>query len=122
MPQTHFVKTNISASSGSGHKSYPRTKLSEAARAGAKVRRQEASAQYQHALREAYGTVERDIKAIANTHAKSVQRVRSDLRMAPQVSMTRHNKKSAWNAFCWKKSQEKENNSKTLSILLYEPY
>ena len=98
---------NVVASSGNAPESRHRIEVSKEVRATLTVARREAVAKYQQDLQSAFGVIEQEIKTIANTHAKSMRRVRSDLHMAPQTSMNSHSKKSAWNAFCWKKSQEK---------------
>lgn len=109
MPKTRFLKTNVAASSGNAPERRHRVAVSKEVRATLTAARREAVAKYQQDLQNAFGVVEGEIRTIANAHAKSTRRVRSDLHMAPQTSMNSHSKKSAWNAFCWKKSQEKEN-------------
>ena len=112
MLKGHFVKTAIEVPSNNASKRRPRTAISKEARLILKAHRREASEKYQKDLHEAYADGEQRIRAIASAHAKSDRRVRNDLHMAPRVSLGSHSKKSPWNAFCWKKSQEKENNGK----------
>ena len=50
---------------------------------------------------------------LAATHHKSIHRVQSELHMGSVMAKREHKKTNAWNAFCWKKSQDKEN-GKTL--------
>jgi hypothetical protein len=64
---------------------------------------------YQQDLEKALSVIEHEVKTIADANAKSTRHVCSDLHMAPKISMKSHSKKSVWNTFCWKKSQEKEN-------------
>ena len=113
MPKGRFVKTAIEAPSNNAPKRHPRTIISKEAHLVLKASRQEASDKYQKALHEAYADGEQRIRAIASDNAKSDRRVRNDLHMAPPVSLNSRSKKSPWNAFCWKKSQEKENNGKS---------
>ena len=109
MPQRHFFQTDVPASSSNAPATRPRIPLSKEARSVLKARRQEASTKYRQSLTDAYTTVQKQIQDVAGTHAKSIQRVRSDLHMAPQISLKHHSRENAWNAFCWKKAQEKEN-------------
>ena len=109
MPKTWFLKTNVAALSGNAPECHHHIEVSKEVHTTLTAARQEAVAKYQQDLQNAFSVVEQEIKIIVNTHAKSMRCVRSDLHITPQTSMNSHSKKSAWNAFCWKKSQEKEN-------------
>ena len=109
MPQRRYYQTDLPASSSNTPTAHPRIQLSKEARAIVKEGRRDASAKYQHSLKDAYSTFEKQIQDVAGTHAKSVRRVHADLHMAPQISLKHRSRENAWNAFCWKKGQEKEN-------------
>lgn len=118
MPTGRFFKTAAEAPSGNTPKTRRREIISREARVALKARRQESSEKYRKALHEAYADNEQRIRAIASDHSKSHKRVQSDLHMAAPVSLNTHSRKSTWNAFCWKKSQDKENNGNT-SLLTF---
>ena len=109
MPQRCFFQTDVLASTSNTPTTRPHIQLSKEAQAIINEGRQEASAKYQNSLKDAYTTFEKQIQDVAGTHAKSVQHVRNDLHMAPQISLKLHSRENVWNAFCWKKAQEKEN-------------
>lgn len=85
-------------------------KLSKEYRASLNERRKEALSKYHAALNEAWDGLDETIARIAEEHNKSIRRVESDLHFSRPVSLKRHNKKNAWNAFFWKKCQEEKEN------------
>ena len=74
------------------------------------ARRHVATANYQEALDDIWAKLDRDAKELAGKFHKSINKVLNDLHMGKQVSLKRHSKQSAWNAFCWKKSLENKEN------------
>lgn len=85
-------------------------KITKEGRAVLNARRKESSAKYHEALEQAWASLEETISRIATDHRKSIRRVESDLRLGRPVSLQQHSRKSAWNAFLWKKClEEKEN-------------
>lgn len=98
------LATNVSRPVRSG------PKLTKEARAALNERRQEASLRYRAALDEAWSNLDETLAKIASDHNKSLRRVESDLRLGRPVSLQRHSRKNAWNAFCWKKCKEDKEN------------
>jgi hypothetical protein len=70
-----------------------------------------AAAGYQEVLDGVWAKLDGDAKNVASQFHKSINKVSNDLHMGRQVSLNRHSKLSAWNAFCWKKSQENKENA-----------
>lgn len=93
-----------------------RPRLSAEARAAVNTRRQNATEHYQKDLAEAWEKIDETTADLAANHHKSLRRVQSELHMGRQLLRTKRTKTSAWNAFCWKKNQDKEN-GKNLSIV-----
>jgi hypothetical protein len=90
-------------------KKIQRPKLSKEAHAVLNACRQLAAKRYKDALGETWKTIDKLTEEIATSNHKSVCRVQMELHTGLQCSHTEHKKTSAWNAFTWKKSQEKEN-------------
>jgi dGTP triphosphohydrolase len=86
-----------------------RPKLSKEARAALNARRRLAAKRYKDALGETWNTIDKLTEEIAASHHKSVRHVQTELHTGLHRSHTERTKTSAWNAFTWKKSQEKEN-------------
>jgi hypothetical protein len=86
-----------------------RPQLSQEASAAIRARRHQASQNYKKGLGEAWSSIDRVVEELAITHHKSIRRVQSELHMGCQMSSQARKKTNAWNAFCWKKSQDKEN-------------
>ena len=74
------------------------------------ARRRVAAANYKEALDDVWAKLDRDAKELSGKFHKSINKVLNDLHMGKQVSLKRHSKQSAWNAFCWKKSLENKEN------------
>src|SRR6266576_6526962 len=73
-------------------------------------RRRVAAAKYNHTVEELWSTIRQESEKIAVEHHKSLRRVSTDIHMKPTISLGKHSKISAWNAFLWKKRKlEKEN-------------
>ena len=90
-------------------KKIQRPKLSKEARAALNARQQLAAQRYKDALGETWNTIDKLTEEIAASNHKSVRHVQTELHTGLQCSRTERKKTSAWNAFTWKKSQEKEN-------------
>jgi hypothetical protein len=86
-----------------------RPKLAKDVRAAINARRRLASQSYQRALKDTWGKIDELTENLTIAHHKSIQHVRLELHMGRQISRMGPKKTSAWNAFCWKKAQEKEN-------------
>jgi|ERR1700733_2591030 len=86
-----------------------RPKLSADARAALLARRRQASQNYKNALGETWTTIDKLTQELATSHHKSIQRVQSELHTGHELARKERKKTSVWNAFTWKKSQDKEN-------------
>ena len=84
-------------------------RLSKKARAALNARWHLAAKHYKDALGETWNMIDKITEDISSSHHKSVRRVQMELYTSLQRSHTEQKKTSAWNAFTWKKSQEKEN-------------
>jgi hypothetical protein len=91
-----------------------RPQLSKEARAAVNARRRQASQNYRNDLEEAWKKIDEVTENLAATHHKSIRRVQSELHMGSIMAKREHKKTNAWNAFCWKKSQDKENGNSLL--------
>ncbi|KAG2029233.1 hypothetical protein BDR03DRAFT_1018706 [Suillus americanus] len=56
-------------------------------------------------------------KLIASSHHKSIRQVQNDLYIGHGLLCSKCSKANLWNAFCWKKNQDKENNSHGKAVL-----
>ena len=86
-----------------------------------------ASQSYRSALKDTWEKINELTENLAVAHHKSICQVQLELHMGQQVGSTDHKTTSAWNAFCWKKSQEKENGNNSVpssmtSLLLIKFY
>jgi hypothetical protein len=88
-----------------------RPKLSADARAALLARRRQASQNYKNALGETWDTIDKLTEDLAIAHRKSLQRVQCELHMGHRLAHKTRQKTNAWNAFTWKKSQDKENSA-----------
>jgi len=86
-----------------------RPQLSQEARAAVNARRRQAAQNYRNDLGEAWKKIDEVTENLAATHHKSIRRVQSELHMGGIMAKREHKKTNAWNAFCWKKSHDKEN-------------
>jgi hypothetical protein len=86
-----------------------RPKLTKEARIAVNARRRVAAHNYKNDLEEAWSKIDEVTEDLALTHHKSVRRVQSELHMGRQLASRECKKTNGWNAFCWKKSQNKEN-------------
>ena len=85
-----------------------RPKLSKEAHAALRTQRQGKNENYNSALNEADKAISNIIESVAVSHQKSIRRVEATLKMGHDPITNAHRKKtSAWNAFCWKKMQER---------------
>jgi hypothetical protein len=85
-------------------------KLGKIAQAAVIERRQVAKKNYSGALDGLWSRVQREVETLAVEHHQSVQRVSNDLHMGGTVSLGKHSKISAWNAYVWKmRKLDKEN-------------
>lgn len=109
--RTRFYRTSTKpgqATQGIARK-VSRPKLTKDVRAAIAARRRLASQSYRSALRETWGKIDELIENLALAHHKSLRQVQLELHMGRQLGHRERKKTNAWNAFCWKKSQEKEN-------------
>jgi hypothetical protein len=81
-----------------------------------------ASQSYKSALKDTWEKIDKLTKNLAVAHHKSIRQVQLELHMGRQVGLAGHKKTSAWNTFCWKKSQEKENSINSLFLFLLKIY
>jgi hypothetical protein len=108
--RTRFYQTSSTHAKTTGvKKRIKRPKLSKEARAALNERRRLSAKRYMNALGETWNTLDKLAEDVAVSHHKSVSRVRTELHTGIQRSRIQRKKTSAWNAFTWKKSQEKEN-------------
>jgi hypothetical protein len=101
---------------------FHRPKLTKDVRAAITARRRLVSQSYKSALKDTWGKIDELTKNLAVAHHKSICQVQLELHIGRQVGLTGHKKTSAWNAFCWKKSQEKENGINSLFLFLLNIY
>ena len=112
--RTRFYRTSTipgQATQGIARK-VSRPKVTKDVRAAIAARRRLASQSYKSALRDTWVKIDELTENLAVAHHKSLRQVQLELHMGHQVSHTEHKKTNVWNAFCWKKSQEKENGQK----------
>lgn len=88
--------------------------LSQEARAAINAHCCQAAQNYRNDLGEAWKKIDKVTENLAATHHKSIHRVQSELHMGSMTTKREHKKTNAWNAFCWKKSQDKENGNALL--------
>ena len=90
-------------------RSGPRVKVTKEARAQATARQRERAQAYSKDLDHAWTTLEGTVENLAKDHHKSVVAVQADLALGrAQVTRPHVEKTSAWNAFMWKKAQERK--------------
>ena len=94
--------------------------LSKEARTLVNARRRQASQSYRTELGEAWAMIDKLTEDIAENHHKSLRRVQSELHMGCQLASHQHKKTNMWNAFCWKKSQDKENGKYYRKMITFE--
>ena len=95
-----------------------RPQLSQEARAAVNVRRCQATQDYRNDLGEAWKKIDEVTETLAVTHHKSIRHVQSELHMGSMIAKREHKKTNPWSAFCWKKSQDKENGNYLYSGLV----
>jgi uncharacterized protein (DUF2237 family) len=88
----------------------PKVVLSKEARACLTAQRCQKSKDFKVALDDAWLSIDNAVKTIASSHHKSIRRVTNDLYMGCGGLRFKCSKSNAWNAFCWKKNQEKDEN------------
>ncbi|KAH7904733.1 hypothetical protein BJ138DRAFT_979063, partial [Hygrophoropsis aurantiaca] len=91
-------------------KTRARQKLSKEACAEVGARRREASAKFKSDIDNAWKQLDHVTENIAADNNKSVRRVQHELHMGHALRQTKRTKINSWNAFCWKKSKEKNDN------------
>jgi hypothetical protein len=109
--RTHFYNTStgVSRTTLGVKRKINRPKLSPEAHAALLACWQQASQSYKNALGETWDTIDKLAQELATSHHKSLQHVQSELHMGQKLAWKERKITSAWNAFNWKKSQEKEN-------------
>jgi hypothetical protein len=116
--RTRFYRTSTipgQATQGIARK-VSRPKVTKDVRAAIAARRRLASQSYKSALRETWVKIDELTENLAVAHHKSLRQVQLELHMGRQVGHTERKKTNVWNAFCWKKSQEKENGQKIILL------
>ncbi|TDL13891.1 hypothetical protein BD410DRAFT_846538 [Rickenella mellea] len=82
--------------------------MSKEARECANARRRDASDAYHKNLDKVWFDIQDTVEDLAKGHNKSINAVQTDLRLGRgRIARPRREKTSAWNAFMWKKAQEK---------------
>ena len=108
--RTRFYQTSATHAKTTGvKKRIKRPTLTKEARAALNARRRLAAKKYRDALGDSWNTLDKLTEDIAVSHHKSIRRVQTELHTGIQRSRIGRKKTSAWNAFTWKKSQEKDN-------------
>ncbi|KAG2114527.1 hypothetical protein DEU56DRAFT_748933 [Suillus clintonianus] len=97
-----------------------RVTLSKEARAALTARRRENAHQFRSALGDAWNGLDETVKEIASSHHKSFRRVQNDLCLGRGMMRFKRSKLNAWNAFCWKKRQDNQENGATGKDVLQE--
>lgn len=121
MKSTIFYKTNAkSPTATQGVKRRVRPRLSREALQALNLRRRQSAANYRKALGDAWSKFDEISQDLATSHRKSLQHVQKSLYIRSRYISTK--KTSAWNAFCWKKGQEKENGKCIQFFRLYITY
>ncbi|KIK31768.1 hypothetical protein CY34DRAFT_19590, partial [Suillus luteus UH-Slu-Lm8-n1] len=98
----------------------PRATLSKEACAALAARCRENSRQFKSALNDAWNNLDETVKTIASSHHKSFHRVENDLCLGRGLMKFKRTKLNTWNAFCWKKRQENNENGATGKDMLQE--
>ena len=111
--RTRFYETSVGPTKRTqvGKRTIPRVRLSKEARAALTARQREAAARYKNDVEDVWTKIDEATEDLAVNHHKSLRHVQSELHMGRLMARTKRQKTSAWNAFCWKKRQEKENDS-----------
>ena len=108
----HFFHTSAKPTeSNPKKKCSSRPKLDKNARAELTACQQAASAGYQKALDSMWAKIDTDTADIAKDHGNSIRKVNQDLHLGRQISLERHSKENAWNAYIWKKGQQNKENT-----------
>jgi len=85
-----------------------RTHVSKDEWAGTVARRREASHKYKASLDETWTQMDKTIESLATQHHKSIKQVRQELHFGRSFAHGKHAKNSDWNAFMWKKEQDRK--------------
>src|SRR6267154_5385109 len=83
--------------------------LSKEARAALRHERCTKSLRFKDALDDTWKQLDDATIAIATSHHKSIRQVQNDLYIGHGLLHSKCSKANLWNAFCWKKNQDKEN-------------
>ncbi|KIK35796.1 hypothetical protein CY34DRAFT_26524 [Suillus luteus UH-Slu-Lm8-n1] len=94
---------------------HPKVILSKEARASLTAQRRQKSKDFKVALDNTWLSIDDAVKTITSSHHKSIRHVTNDLYMGCGGLRFKHSKSNAWNTFCWKKNQEKDENILTKS-------
>ncbi|KAG2741137.1 hypothetical protein P692DRAFT_201684588, partial [Suillus brevipes Sb2] len=89
----------------------PKVVLSKDARAALRLSRCAKSLRFKQALDDAWRQMDDAAKTIATSHHKSIRRVQNDLYTGRGPLRSKRLKPNIWNAFCWKKNQDRENHN-----------
>ncbi|KAG1769948.1 hypothetical protein EV702DRAFT_1202611 [Suillus placidus] len=92
--------------------------LSKEARAVLRLERRAKSLQFRDALDDTWKQLDDATKKIATSHHKSIRQVQNDLYIGRGLLRSKRSKANLWNAFCWKKNQDTENDSHGKALAL----
>jgi|SRR5580693_8678026 hypothetical protein len=109
--RTRFYPTSIGSTKRTqvSKRTTPRVRLSKEARAALTARQREAATRYKKDVEDVWTKIDEATEDLAVNHHKSLRRVQSELHMGRLITRTKRQKTNLWNAFCWKKRQDKEN-------------
>ncbi|KAG1867507.1 hypothetical protein C8R48DRAFT_599185 [Suillus tomentosus] len=91
--------------------------LSKEARAALRLERRTKSLRFKDTLDDTWKQLDDATKLIASSHHKSIRQVQNDLYIGRGLLRSKRSKANLWNAFCWKKNQDKENDSHSKAVL-----
>jgi hypothetical protein len=83
--------------------------LSKEARGALRFKRRTKSLWFKDDLDDTWKQLDDATKLIASSHHKSIRQVQNDLYIGCGLLHSKRSKANLWNAFCWKKNQDKEN-------------
>ena len=98
---------------------YTRIRLSRDARAAISARQKEALRRFQEGIQTTWRDIDKNAETLAATHHKSVKYVQNQLYMGRQMVRAKRKKRSTWNAFIWKKGEERRNDAESKSTFLW---
>ncbi|KAG1877137.1 hypothetical protein C8R48DRAFT_590638, partial [Suillus tomentosus] len=85
--------------------------------AALKVAQHTKACKFKDALDDAWDHINETTKMIVGSHQKSIRRIQNQLYFGHGALRSKCSKPNLWNAFCWKKNQDKENYGQGRSAL-----